>query len=77
MNATQRKKIEAAISALEQQKNIIDELHTELNDKFDAMSESAQEGEKGEALQQVLTSLEDFEGNIDSCIDNLETARDA
>lgn len=77
MNATDTKKIERAISALDEQKQLMETLKGTLNEKLDGMSDAAREGDKGEAMQTAINALEEFEYSVDEAISKLEEARDA
>jgi len=70
MNASQKKDANKIFSQIEHMQSIIDVYRDELQEKYDGMSEKAQEGEKGERLMEEISSLSD-------CYDYLENAKDA
>lgn len=77
MNAKDLKKIEAAISALDHQKVLMEQMKDGYNEDYDNMSEKSQDGERGQQLQSIIYALEEFEMAVDEAISKLEEARDA
>ena len=86
MNAERRKEIEKArnmiglaFSQLEEARSLIDDLISEEQEYFDNMSESFQEGEKGEKATAAIDALQSAHDEIDgfdfdSIFDSLDTA---
>lgn len=54
-----------AINKLSEVREIIEGLRDELQDKFDNLGERAQENEKGEALSECASSLDDLCGTFE------------
>jgi F0F1-type ATP synthase membrane subunit b/b' len=63
--------LKKAIGFLEDAKNIIDGAATDAREGFDELSEKAQEGEKGEALNKLADSLEEMDNDLDNILSNL------
>ncbi len=75
MNASRRKELDRAIGLLEEAKSIIETVKSDEEDAFGNMPQSFQDGEKGELMQAGIDALGEFEGNIDSAVENIETAK--
>lgn len=73
MNAARRKQIAEAIAdlekltgALEDVKNLIESIRDDEQEAFDAMPESLQSSERGEASQEAINNLEEAVSAFDS-----------
>lgn len=91
MNKQNRKALELAIEELQKardiiaaQKEIIEQMRDEEQEKFDNMSEGLQQSEKGmsieaaaDCLDDGLNEVETAEKSCDNCIDYLQSAMDA
>ena len=66
MNKQRRKRIEEAVTLIEQAKDIIEEVSGD-EEAFENLPESLQYGERGEAMQTAVGSLEE-------AVDSLEEA---
>ena len=75
MNAERRKQLAEAISQIEEAKSIIETVATEERDEFEALSEKAQETEKGVAIEACASSLDEAMDDCDSLINNLNDAK--
>lgn len=58
MAASRQKRFEAAQLKVSEAKQAFEDLLGELQEAFDAMSEKAQEGERGQAMQSAIDSME-------------------
>lgn len=72
MNKERRKAIEKLVGRLNELRNDIESIQQEEQDAFDNMSESFQEGERGEAMQEGLDQLESAVNGVDESIEALE-----
>jgi hypothetical protein len=75
MNAERRKQLAEAISQIEEAKSIIETVATEERDEFEALSEKAQEAEKGVAIEACASSLDEAMDDCDSLINKLNDAK--
>lgn len=65
------------ISQLEEMYNAFEEMVEKTQTRYDNMSERAQEGEKGEQLNDDISAMEDIKNSIESLRDELENAYEA
>ena len=71
MNKEQRERLSQILDALSTALNDIDEIKCEEEEKYDNLPENFQDGEKGEAIQDGITSLEDAYSYLDDAISSL------
>jgi t-SNARE complex subunit (syntaxin) len=76
LSKADRKAIEASIAAIENALEAVNEIFTEQQEKFDTMSEKAQDGPKGEALSTLLGYLEEATNGVESGISALYSVLD-
>lgn len=74
MNNERRKKIEQITTKLSELQGEVEELKDEEQEIFDNMPENFQSGEKGEAAQTAIDSLEQSAEMLGEVIGYLETA---
>ncbi len=74
MNATRRKKIDRLISRMEEIVSEIAEIAEAEQEAYDKLSEKAQEGDKGEAMQTTIDALQSAESDAQSALDYLTDA---
>ena len=74
MNATRRKLIEKAIGTLQELASEIESAGNDEREQFDNMGERAQEGERGQKIDQAASDLESAYSNLESAISDLENA---
>ena len=67
MNKKRRKQLEGVAGQIEVQRVLLEELRDEEQDAFDNMPESMQQAEKGQKMEEAISS-------IDSALDSLEQA---
>ena len=60
MNNERRKKIQKALSLMEQAKDILEEVKEEEQDAFDNLPEGIQGSERGEQMEDNIYNLEEF-----------------
>lgn len=72
MNATDRKTLRSAANLIRDAINTITEIRERAQGRFDELSENAQNGPTGEALQDDINALEDAEANAENAADQLE-----
>lgn len=74
MNKARRKELERAIELLEQAKEIIEAVTEEEQEAYDNLPESIQYGERGEAMEEIISDLEyiDIEEITDTLQDIIE-----
>ena len=71
MNKEQRERLSQILDALNVALNDIDEIKCEEEEKYDNLPENFQYGEKGEAIQDGISSLEDAYSYLDDVISSL------
>lgn len=72
MNKVRRKRIQEAISKLEEAKQILEEVQVEEQDSFDNLPGSLQDSEKGERLSDNISFLDDVVSDLDDQMGQLE-----
>jgi len=60
MNKARRKEIARAIELIEEAREILENVRDEEQDAFDNMPESIQSSERGEAMEEYISILDDF-----------------
>ena len=74
MNNTRRKQIQLIINALQDNLNHLEDLKQEEEESFDNLPESLQESERGEAMENAISNLDDAILYLGEVIDYLESA---
>ena len=74
MNITQKDAMRSVISSLENLKGDVEPISEELREEFDALTEKAQESEKGQALESQASDLEESLDEFDALIEKLRSA---
>jgi exonuclease VII small subunit len=71
--------IDQAEALLQQASEAVDEVRDEEQEAFDNLPESLQDGERGQQMQEAVSSLEsvDFDGILDTPRDYIQQAIDA
>lgn len=72
MNKTRRKAIEDIIAQLEEQKSAIETAQEEEQEAFDNLPESIQYSERGDAMGEYVTDLEQAASDLDDVISSLQ-----
>jgi len=72
MNKTRRNQLKEAIKLLEHAMSVISAMADEEQEAFDNMPESLQDGERGEQMQDYISSLEDMSFSIEELMTDLE-----
>ena len=75
MNQERRTKIDKALALMADAKAIIEEVLDEEQEAYDNMPEGLQASERGEAMQEAITNLEDANSSADEIEDYLEDAK--
>jgi predicted ribosome quality control (RQC) complex YloA/Tae2 family protein len=73
MNKTQKKRVQELSDKIEALISELEEILGEQQDALSELSEKAQEGPKGEALNDVISILEDAHGELDGAMDSLRS----
>jgi uncharacterized coiled-coil protein SlyX len=68
------KTIDKYLSQLEDMKIDMETMIEKAQNKLDAMSEKQQESEKGEALAEDISKLEELQASLEGLFDEMETA---
>lgn len=71
MNAKDRSRLAVAVAQLEEALEIIGDLAEAEQEKFDNMTESLQQGERGQAIEQAAMTLDDAKNELESVINSL------
>lgn len=74
MNRKRRKQLEAALGQAEELKETIECLRDDEQEAHDNLPESIQYGERGEAMQEIVDSLDYAVSNLEDAIDNINEA---
>ena len=77
VNEARRKAINEAVSKLEDVKSELETLRDEEQEYYDNMPESFQGGDKGDAAQSAVSTLEDAINSIDSAVTEAQNAVEA
>jgi len=72
MNKVRRKKLWEAYELLGQAMSMIDEVKDDEESAFDNMPENLKESERGEAMQEYISSLEDISSTIEDQQNEIE-----
>ena len=72
MNKTRRNQLKEALKLLEHAMSVISAMADEEQEAFDNMPESLQDGERGEQMQDYISSLEDMSFSIEELMTDLE-----
>lgn len=72
MNKIRRKRIQEAISKLEEAKQILEEVQVEEQDSFDNLPGSLQDSKKGEQMSDNISFLDDVVSDLDDQMGQLE-----
>lgn len=76
MNKDRRKRLTEITEQLESLKGQLEGLRDEEQDAFDAMPESLQGGERGQAMESAISSMEDAVDAFDEVVTNIQQAID-
>jgi hypothetical protein len=74
MNATQRKQLEKVLSLIEDAKVQCEEMAEAEREKFDNLSQSLQETERGEAIEAAADALENAVSSLEEAFSSVEEA---
>lgn len=74
MNAERRKQLTKIVEQLELLRDDVSQIKDEEQDAFDNMPESLQQGERGQASEQAIDSLDSAYTDIDSAVDSINNA---
>jgi exonuclease VII small subunit len=75
INAEGRKKLDQLLEVLNAVRDDVETLADAEREKFENMNENLQATEKGQALDEAATDLENAASTLEDVITNLETAR--
>jgi exonuclease VII small subunit len=77
MNNAQRKRLDAALKALndaapliDEAKEIIEEVRGEEEEKFESLSEGLRQSERGQLIEQAMSALQEAVDALDCCDPN-------
>ena len=76
MNRDKRKRLDVAITLLNQARDIVDEVLNEEQEGFDNLTEGLQASERGQQMECAVTNLNDAIDNIDGAISYIEEAQE-
>lgn len=71
VNKDQKATLKTIAGILDATKSDLANIAQELHDEFDDLSEKAQEGEKGEALNELADKLDEFDSSLDGIVTEL------
>ena len=77
MNKAQLKHVNGITTNLDQQKAQIEEIRDELQDKYDNLTETVAESEKGEAMQANIDALTEAADSLSEIIEQLQSVAEA
>lgn len=76
MNKQRRKDLQRAIELLEEAKSIVEDSSTEEQAGFDNLPESLQGAERGEKMEENVSSLDEAVSSTDDAINSIQEAID-
>jgi len=71
MNKERRKKLQEAITKLDEARSIIETVRDEEQEAFDNMPESFQYAERGHKMDEAIGSMTDVADDLESAVENL------
>ena len=71
MNNQRRKKIRKALGLIGEAHDILEEVRDEEEESYDNLPEKQKEGERGDTMEENISTLEDFIGQLEEA-DELE-----
>lgn len=71
MNNARRKRIEDALELMSRARGILEEVLEEEQEAFDALPESFQYGERGDAMQECIDALESGAGDLETAEESI------
>ena len=74
MNGNRRKRIAIIVNGLNVLLDDIQSLLEEEQNAFDALPESLQEAERGEAMQEAIDNLDAASSSVEEAVESLESA---
>lgn len=77
MNKDRRKYIDEAIAGMDHAKSILENARDEEQDFYDNMPENMQGGDKGQAAEAAVSSLEDAISSIEEALSSAEESKNA
>lgn len=77
MNAKTREELNKIYSEIEGHKARLEEIANEEQDKFDNLSEGLQAAERGQAMEQAASTLQDAVSSLDEALGMIEEVKDA
>lgn len=72
MNKLRKKSIESIFNKLTEFKERLESIREEEQEAFDNLSESSQEGEKGEAMNEAIDLLDNAVSDLETVCESLE-----
>ena len=75
MNRDKRKRLDVAISLLNQARDIVEDVSNEEQEGFDNLTEGLQASERGQQMEEAVSNLNDVIDNIDTAISYIEEAQ--
>jgi hypothetical protein len=75
MNAERRKELDKVFGLIEEAKSILENVAGEEQDAFDNLPEGLQQAERGQAMEEAVSALNDAEGELENALANIETAK--
>jgi hypothetical protein len=75
MNDSRRKRLEAASQLISQAISSIEEVREEEQEAFDNLPENMQEGEKGEAIETAINTLDDALSALTEALSGIDDAQ--
>ena len=74
MNKQDRKELEKAINDIENAKSLVEEILDNEQSKFDNLPEGLQVSEKGQKMEENISSLDDARNLLEEAIQLIQTA---
>jgi prefoldin subunit 5 len=75
MNKKRREAIDDLVNKINEIKEAAESLRDEEQEAFDNMPESLQQGDKGQAMEEAISNLDDAVNALEEAISGLESAR--
>ena len=72
MNKDRRNRLDEAISIIQEQLEIIEDIASEEQEAYDNLPESLQESERGETMSEYIDTLDEATASLEDVIGNLQ-----
>jgi len=75
MNKARREKLDTALIHIGTAKNLLEEIENEEQEAFDNLPEGLQQGDRGQAMEEAIGSIQDAVNQLEEMSSSLEEAK--